>query len=345
MHRLLAAALLAASFAWPAAQPGAADTPDLEIDAATRDQVIGGTLAALERGYVFPEVAARMAEAVRARRLAGEYAEVSSARQLAKTLTAHLQEVSRDKHLRVRYSAEPLPEARHQGPTPEQVARHMELLRSTNFGFAKAEVLPGNIGYLEMRVFASGPAAEAAADAAMSRLAEADALIVDLRRNRGGDPATVARVSSYLFEEPTHLNSLYWREGDRTEEFWTTKEVPGKRFGQRKPVFVLTSQRTFSGAEEFAYNLKALERATLVGETTGGGAHPGGPERVHDHFSVWVPAGRAINPVTKTNWEGTGVVPDVAVPADQALERALELAAKALRRPSEGYRTSRTPPK
>jgi len=221
----------------------------------------------------------------------------------------------------------------------------MELMRSVNFGFAKAEVLPGNIGYLEMRVFATGPEAEAAADAAMSRLADADALIVDLRRNGGGDPAMVARVSSYLFEQPTLLNSLHWREGDRTEDFWTTKEVAGKRFGQGKPVFVLTSKRTFSGAEEFAYNLKSLGRATIVGETTGGGAHPGGPQRINDHFSVWVPSGRAINPITKTNREGTGVVPDVAVPADKALERALELAAKAVRRPSWGYRTSRTPPK
>ena len=286
-----------------------------------------------------------MAEAVRAHRLAGAYANVSSAKELAKTLTGHLQEVSRDRHLRVLYSAEPLSETKQRGPSPEQVARRVEFLRSVNFGFEKAEVLPGNVGYLEMRVFAAGPEAEAAADAAMSRLADTDALIVDLRRNGGGDPAMVARVSSYLFERPTHLNSLYWREGDRTEEFWTTKEVAGKRFGQGKPVFVLTSRRTFSGAEEFSYNLKALKRATLVGETTGGGAHPGGPQRIHDHFSVWVPSGRAINPVTKTNWEGTGVVPDVAVPADQALERALALAAKAVMRPSQGYSTSRTPPK
>jgi len=344
MRKLLALAALAAAFVLPAAaQPVPADQPDRDVDEAVRSQVIEGALAALHRAYVFPEVAARMAEAVRARRLAGEYANVSSAKELAKTLTGHLQEVSRDKHLRVLYSAEPLSGQR--GPSPEQVARRMEFMRSVSFGFEKAEVLPGNIGYLEMRVFASGPEAEAAADAAMSRLADADALIVDLRRNGGGDPAMVARVSSYLFEQPTHLNSLYWREGDRTEEFWTTKEVSGKRFGQGKPVFVLTSKRTFSGAEEFSYNLQTLKRATLVGETTGGGAHPGGPQRIHEHFSVWVPAGRAINPITKTNWEGTGVVPDVAVPADKALERALELAAKALRRPSQGYRTSRTPPK
>ena len=327
MRKLLVLAALAAAFALPAAARAVpADPPDRDIDETVRSQVIEGVLAALQRAYVFPEVAARMAVAVRARRLAGEYANVSSAKELAGTLTGHLQAVSRDKHLRVLYSAEPPSETKQRGPS-------MELLRAMNFGFEKAEVLPGNIGYLEMRLFAMGPEAAAAADAAMTRLADADALIVDLRRNRGGDPAMVARVSSYLFEQPTHLNSLYWREGDRTEEFWTSKEVAGKRFGQRKPVFVLTSERTFSGAEEFSYNLKSLQRATIVGETTGGGAHPGGPQRINDHFSVWVPTGRAINPITKGNWEGTGVVPDVAVPADKALERALELAARAVRRP------------
>jgi retinol-binding protein 3 len=333
MRQLLALAALVAAFVLPAAaQPVPADQPDRDIDEATRAQVIEGALAALQRAYVFPEVATRMAEGVRTRQLAGGYRSLSSASEFAKALTGHLQEVSHDKHLRVRYSAEPLPGTMRE-PAPEQVARRTELMRSMNFGFAKAEVLPGNIGYLDMRVFAAGPEAEAAADAAMSRLADTDALIVDLRRNGGGSPAMVARVSSYLFERPTHLNSLYWREGGRTEEFWTTSEVAGKRFGERKPVFVLTSKRTFSGAEEFAYNLKALKRATLVGETTAGGAHPGGPQRIDDHFSIWVPAGRAINPVTKTNWEGTGVVPDVAVPADQALERALELAVKAARHP------------
>jgi retinol-binding protein 3 len=138
---------------------------------------------------------------------------------------------------------------------------------------------------------------------------------------------------TYLFgPEPVHLNELYWRPGDSTQQFWTLPYVPGKRY-VGKPVSVLTSPRTFSGAEEFSYNLKNLKRATLVGETTGGGAHPGGPERVNDHFAVWLPTGRAINPISKTNWEGTGVKPDVEVPADQALATA-HLAA--LRKLQEG---------
>ncbi|MCA1614166.1 MAG: peptidase, partial [Acidobacteria bacterium] len=128
-----------------------------------------------------------------------------------------------------------------------------------------------------------------------------------------------ALICSYLFgPEPVHLNSLYWREGNRTEEFWTRKEVAGKRY-LNKDVYVLTSNRTFSGAEEFSYNLKNLKRATIVGETTGGGAHPGGGHRVGEHFMMFVPTGRAISPITKTNWEGTGVKPDIEVPAEQAL--------------------------
>jgi C-terminal processing protease CtpA/Prc len=106
--------------------------------------------------------------------------------------------------------------------------------------------------------------------------------------------------------------------------------VPGRRY-TGKEVYVLTSKRTFSGAEEFTYNLKNLKRATIVGETTGGGAHPGGTRRVTDHFAVWVPSGRAINPITKTNWEGTGVTPDIAVPADQALATAHVAALKHLK--------------
>jgi C-terminal processing protease CtpA/Prc len=130
-------------------------------------------------------------------------------------------------------------------------------------------------------------------------------------------------LCSYLFGgESVHLNDLYWREGDRTQQFWTLPWVPGTRYGKDKPVYVLTSSRTFSAAEEFTYNLKNLKRATIVGETTGGGAHPGGVRRITDHFGIWLPNGRAINPITKTNWEGVGIEPHIKVPAEQALAAA-----------------------
>jgi C-terminal processing protease CtpA/Prc len=119
-----------------------------------------------------------------------------------------------------------------------------------------------------------------------------------------------------------HLNDFYIRETDTRREFFTTADVEGRRFGKEKPVYVLVSNRTFSAAEEFTYNLKNLKRATIAGETTGGGAHPGGVRRITDHFGIWLPNGRAINPITKTNWEGTGIEPDIAVDAARALEAA-----------------------
>ncbi|HEX2162516.1 MAG TPA: S41 family peptidase, partial [Thermoanaerobaculia bacterium] len=137
-------------------------------------------------------------------------------------------------------------------------------------------------------------------------------------------------LSSYLFAEPTHLNSFYIRRGDRTEQFWTQAHVDGRRMAE-VPVYVLTSRRTFSAAEEFTYNLRNLERATIVGETTGGGAHPVEAHAIEGYpVRAMVPFGRAINPVTGTNWEGTGVAPHVEVPADQALDRAHRLALETL---------------
>ena len=305
------------------AAPAAASP--VALSAATRDSVIDGTLAALDRGYVFPEKARAMREAIEARRAAGEYAGITGASALAEALTRDLQAVSHDKHLRVRHGSGPQGPG---GPVRRDRAAFEAAGRASNFGVGKAEVLPGNVGYVEIQSFGYPPelSAEAVA-AAMTTVADADALIVDIRRNGGGAPQAVALVSSYLFgEEPVHLNSLYWRPGDRTDDFYTLRTVAGKRFGPDKPVYVLTSSRTFSAAEEFAYNLQTRKRATIVGETTGGGAHPGQVQRVLGDFTVFVPTGRAINPITKTNWEGTGVRPDIAVPADSALARAIAAA-------------------
>lgn len=314
------------------AAQGAPRQPDMMLDAKTRNAVIDGVLAQLNQAYVFPDRAAEMERGIRDRVRKREYDRITSAAEFADSLTSHLQAVSRDKHLRVRYSNAVLPVIRQGSePPPEVRERQRAQMRMTNFGFEKVERLPGNVGYLELRGFSGAEEAQATATAAMNFLANTDALIVDLRRNGGGSPEMVRFLSSYLFgSKPVHLNSLYWRPGNRTDEFWTLAEIPGKRFGENKPVYVLTSNRTFSGAEEFSYNLQNLKRATIVGETTGGGAHPGGPRRVNDHFEVWVPSGRAINPITKTNWEGTGVKPDVAVPAPQALKTAHVAALRSL---------------
>ena len=308
------------------AQP---EQPDLTIDAATRTQVDDTILKRLNESDVFPDIAKKMEESIRERVAKKEYDQITSAKQFATTLTTDLQAVSHDKHLRVRYSNEAIPErGPRQEPTAEEREQRKRDLTWMNHGFSKVERLRGNIGYLEFLNFMDEELGADTVAAAMNFVNGTDALIIDMRSNGGGNPAMVALVCSYLFgPEPVHLNDLYWREGNRTDEFWTKKEVAGKRY-LNKDVYVLTSKRTFSGAEEFTYNLKNLKRATIIGETTGGGAHPGGGFRISEHFGMFIPTGRAISPITKTNWEGTGVTPDISVPADQALLVARIMALK-----------------
>lgn len=304
------------------AQQGAKQ-PDMVIDAATRTQTIEAILKELNDRYVFPEVAKQMETNIRQRIANKEYDALTSADEFARKLTADLQSVSKDKHLRVLYSSQMIPVSKPNAePTAEQREQFESNMRRVNFGFEKIERLPGNVGYIKFNNFLAPELGAETVAAAMNFVSNTDALIFDLRENGGGDPEMVALISSYLFgDKPVHLNSLYWREGNKTEEFWTKPTVLGKKYGDRD-VYVLTANRTFSAAEEFSNNLKVLKRATIVGETTGGGANPGGRFRVGDHFGVFVPTGRAINPITKTNWEGTGVEPDVKVAKEMALKTA-----------------------
>jgi hypothetical protein len=302
--------------------PPGMDQPDLTITAVERQKVIEGVIREVSAGYVFPESAKKMAADLSKRLAGNEYDGIASAVALATTLTEQLQALSHDKHLRVRYSFETLPRMGQRGPGPEDRARMRKEIQTQNFGFEKVERLKGNVGYIDLHGFMPPEEAGETAAAAMSFLGHTRALIIDLRKNGGGSPEMVALLSTYLFgTEPVHLNDLYFRPDNTTRQFWTLPYVNGPRF-EGKDVFVLTSKRTFSAAEEFTYNLKNLKRATIIGETTGGGAHPGGSRRLHDHFSVFVPSGRAINPISKTNWEGTGVKPDVEVPAARALTTA-----------------------
>jgi hypothetical protein len=299
-----------------------------DIDTATRARVIDGAIAKLGEFYVFPEVAKKMAAAVRARAKRGEYDSVTDGNAFARLLTEHFRDVSHDKHLSVSFTPIRWPEE-SSAPSPDAVARYRVAMQQSNCAFEKVEHLNGNVGYLKFNSFADPEVCGDTAVAAMNFLANVDALIIDLRQNGGGDPKMVALVSTYLFATPTHLNDLWERKSGETQQYWTLPYVPGKRL-PTVPVFVLTSHRTFSGAEEFTNNLKVLKRATIVGEVTGGGAHPVAGHRIDDRFSIGVPFARAINPTTKTNWEGVGVEPDVKVPAADALTTAQALAAKEL---------------
>ena len=284
--------------------------------------MIEGSIAKLNEMYVFAETAKKMEDAIRARVAKREYDAIISAKEFARKLTSDLREISHDKHLRVMYFRDGAREPSPNGPSAEEIKAQRPFMEKLNFGFEKVERMQGNVGYLEVRGFVPPSLGGETASAAMTLLAHTDALIIDLRRNQGGEPAMIAYLLTYLFDEPTHLNDIYERRGDKTQQWWTLPYVPGLRFGGQKPVYVLTSRQTFSGAEEFAYNLKNLKRATLVGETTGGGAHPSRPVKVSDRFMLELPYARAINPVTRTNWEGTGVQPDIEKPAEQALDTA-----------------------
>lgn len=327
-HRVALAALLACAAASNWAQ---APRRDMTIGSAEQRQVIDTLTRELNDRYVFPEVAKKIDADLHARQQRGEYVQITSAQKFAETLTKQLRDMTHDGHLHVDYSERVIPEGHRDGkPTAEEMAEMTAEARYFNFGLPKVERLRGNIGYIDLRNFPPPALAGNTIAAAMTLMANTDALIFDLRKNGGGEPEMVALTLSYLFDERTHLNDIYSRPENTTEQYWTTEHVAGTKYGQKKDVYVLTSHRTFSGGEEFCNDLKALKRATLIGETTGGGAHPGDMYRLAEHFAAFVPVGRPINPITKGDWEGTGVAPDVPVEADKALGVAQVIALKKL---------------
>jgi hypothetical protein len=284
--------------------------------------VIDETARLLTEHYVFPEIAEQLAGLLHRRLTEGAY-DVDDAEVLARLVTADLQSVNGDRHLRLKHHADPVP--------PKQGAANLAAIRrdfDTSLGGApRVELLGGGVAVVELApmLFPLEWAAEPLS-AALTMASRAQALIVDLRANRGGDPDTVAFVCSYLLDERTHLNTMYWRDGERSEQSWSLPHVPGACFGGSKPLYVLSSDSTFSAAEELAYDLQQLGRAVVVGERTRGGAHPCEGWTVHPHLEATVPVGRAINPVSGGNWEGTGVQPDVPCAAADALSQAHELA-------------------
>ena len=327
VRRAFAATLFAAVFATASltiAQMMPPGGPDMSIDASTRAAIIDGIVKELADFYVFPDAAAKMGQAIRQHQQQHQYDAIVSARTFAQTLTTDLREVSHDRHLAVNYyGGSILPEYPFPLPPPtrEQTERMRAAQAPRNFGFEKVERLAGNIGYLDLRAFMPPSMMGETAAAAMTFLGNTDALIIDLRQNGGGSPDAVAFIASYFFDDPQRLNDIVNRPMNETRQFWTSSHVPGAKF-IGKDVYILTSARTFSAAEDLTYALKNLKRATIVGEVTGGGAHPVGVRRLSDHFALAVPVGRSLSPITHTDWEGTGIEPDVAATAAQALPRA-----------------------
>lgn len=328
MRNFILPLLLMLALALPLPSMAQPNAPAATINQANRDELIKQTVALMREIYVFPEVADEMADAIEQKNFQGAYNQINSLDELTQQLTEDLQAVSHDKHLSLRPAPPPAP-ATAGSPgaenRPHDHSRQLAAFRASNFGFRSVQILPGNIGYVDLRQFAPAEIAGPTAIAAMNFLANSSAIIFDLRMNGGGDPSMIQLITSYLFEERKHLNSFYIRREDRTEEFWTQESVSGPKL-VNTPVYILTSGLTFSAAEEFTYNLKNMQRATIVGETTGGGAHPVDMHllAVGDglYARLSLPFGRAINPITGTNWEGTGIAPHIATRADQALDVA-----------------------
>jgi hypothetical protein len=293
----------------------------------------------LADNYVYPKVAEKMNIHIQNQLKKGQYAKFNNANAFADKLTDDLRSISKDEHLAIIHNPKRVAVQRELEAQPENNEFDADFLRQArqeNFGFKEVKIIEGNIGYLNLSRFYDASIGGDTAVAAMNFLANTDALIIDLRKNGGGEPSMIQLITSYLYSsEPVHLNSFYWRPSDTHTQTWTLPHVQGKR-RPNIPIYVLTSNGTFSAAEEFSYNLRNLERATLIGETTGGGAHPGGTEVVNDQFLIWLPQGRAINPVTNTNWEGVGVKPHIEVDSKHALSLAHEKALSALAQANPG---------
>lgn len=295
------------------------------LTAKEQQTVIDSIGSKLNANYIFPDIAMKMVSSIESKLDKGDYKSILDPQEFATMLTADLRAISKDKHLSVSFAPDQIAEQQHTVTAEDSIAylnRYVNNMKRDNFGFKEVKIMDGNIGYLDLRSFSNVEYAGETAVSAMNFLSNSDAIIIDLRNNGGGSPAMIQLITSYLFKsEPVHLNNFYWRPFELNTQTWTLPHVSGTG-SPNTPVYVLTSSRTFSAAEEFSYNLKHLERATLVGETTGGGAHPGGSVVATDRFMVWVPTGRAINPITNTNWEGTGVSPHIEVPAADALDVA-----------------------
>ncbi|TLS37044.1 S41 family peptidase [Pseudalkalibacillus caeni] len=289
----------------------------------------------LKKNYIFPEVADKVCSRLERGLTEGKYEKLSNHEELKKSIEEDLQSVNGDKHLHIMIQENHSDNA-EEVSDEEMVAEYKRVAEINNYGIHRIERLPGNIGYIDLRVFYdmdTVPEASESAINAMNAITHTDALIIDLRKNLGGTAYMVSLFASYLVKEPTHIESFYRKDEDKTSQVWTLPHVPGQLYLD-KPVYILTSKRTFSAGELFAYAMKNMGRAEVFGEITGGGANPGFYHQVTEHIRLFIPSGRSISPVTGGNWEGTGVIPDQEITAEEALDAAYE---KALMKNREKY--------
>lgn len=303
------------------------------IDAATRERLVSDVLRQLEQKFVFPKRVTEKLPVLVARWSTAGFAGITSAGELINVMNADLTDAFHDGHLLLLpQRADAMPPGIFDTAEPDAaaLAELEEREKILGYGIVETKVLDGNIGYIEIQHFpyVRMTGLPRAIVAAMERVRETKALIIDLRWNSGGDGDTVAHIMAYLLDRRTLLAREYDRVTGKTSEDWTPATVPGPRYGAHRPVWVLISRKTFSGGEEMAYDLQTLKRGRLIGETTGGGAHHNMVVRVGGDFVLSIPTARAESPITHTDWDGVGVKPDVAVDAQRALDVALAEARK-----------------
>jgi hypothetical protein len=318
-------------FSWSGSLQGVQEksgSQESPLEKSTKAAIIRWICLKMDEIYVFPDVAKKMGEHIKANLDKGDYNGISDPRAFARQLRNDLVEISHDRHFNVTYAPEPSLRFQRQDPEEEKKRKEQRIRQweYDNYYFKKVERLEGNVGYLRFDGFVNTLYAGDTAVAALQFLKQCDAIIIDLRYNGGGGADMIQLICSYFFEERTHINSWYIRRLDRTDQSWTSTYVPGVKLLDAD-LYLLTSGRTFSAAEEFIYDLKNLGRATLVGETTGGGGHTVTFERNDDlKIEFKIPNSRAINPISGDNWEAKGIQPDVECPAEEALDRAYMLA-------------------
>lgn len=295
------------------------------LDATSRHRIIASAIALIKQYHIDPLEAQKAADALLAHEQRGDDDSASTAAEFTRLTTRQMREATGDNKLVLLYSARAIPE-RSPGPPSALPAAYRDEMQRVNCAFERVDILPHNIGYFKLNAFPDASVCGVTATAAMAKLNDADALIFDLRDNRGGLPSMVSLIAAYLFDHPEYM---YCPIENTTAESWTHSPVPGNKLAD-KPVYILTSPRTISAAEEFTYDLKMLKRATLVGETTAGGGHAANLHAIGDNFYVGTVEVRAINPYSQYDWNDTGVEPDFKVRTPDALTAALRLVDKRL---------------
>jgi len=290
------------------------------VDDSTRAVIVDTVSAKLRELYVYPDIAEKMVHLIRTRLESGEYDDIETLEDFVTELNRDMLSVFPDGHLEVSVMRKHGPEQTGTQDWWEEQAKNS---RFNNFGFHRLDRLPGNVGYLELTIFDYPELAGETLVAAMQYLAHTDAIIIDLRQNPGGRGELVQILLSYFFEDH-RVHFLTEQDGVRniTRQWWTLPYVPGTRKPET-PLYILTSANTGSAAEEFAFALKNLGRAKIVGETTAGAAH-----KTHNHtypdlnIEIHMPDGRSFDPISGKDWEGAGVAPHIPTDSDRALEIA-----------------------